>query len=491
MARKISSALPALVGSVAASLAILGDTPAPPVDAETVQRLLHRIEELEKKVSQLEHPQTATAPSTPTAPDTGRVEALEQQVKVLQRQNELAGEAAKEAAKTNPVVSFSHDGFKFRDANTNYSIGLHAVLQLDSRWYLDHAGPAAGTDTFLIRRARPIIDGIVDHDFNFLVVPDFGGASGPTLFDAYLNYTYAPWLQVQGGKYKSPLGFEELMADQYLWFAERGFPTQLLPNRDVGITLHGDVAEGLLSYAAGVLNNVGDNRNSSNVDFDNRKAFEGRLFLKPFIRSETSLVRNLGFGVAGNVGDLIGANGLPNNNGFTTDGQQAIFTYLTGAGTAAAPNVTANGRTWHLAPQAYWQWENFGLLGEYTISSQQLAKTAGPATSYLTPQNSGWQLLGTWALTGESESSSGLRPRHPFNPAENHWGAFELAVRYEQIHFDKTIFAAGFADPAKSASDASSYGIGLNWILTRNIKAAVDFHYTDFTGGKASPVKSV
>lgn len=471
---------------MAVSLAALGDVTTP-VDRETVERLLKRIEELERKVEQLEHPQGGPA----RAASAGRIDSLEQEFKTLQRQNEIAGEAAAEAARNAPAVSIGPDGFRLRDAQTNNVIGLHAVLQLDSRWYVDHRGPFATSDTFLIRRARPIIDGTLDRDFSFLFVPDFGGSGAPTIFDAYANDSFAPWLQLQAGKFKSPLGFEELITDQYLWFAERGFPTQLIPNRDVGFMLHGDIGDGLLSYSAGALNNVGDNRNSSNIAFDNRKAFEGRLFARPFIDTGADWLKGLGLGVGGAVGDLIGANGLPNNNGFTTDGQQPIFSYYTGAGASASTaNVTANGRAWRLAPQGYWHAGPLSLLGEYTISSQDLALKAGGPVSSLTPQNTGWQLLGVWVLTGEDASNQGVRPRHNFNLADNHWGAFELALRYEQLHIDKAIFAEGFADPAKSVSDATSYGVGLNWLLNRNIKAMADFHYTDFTGGKAALVTS-
>ncbi len=84
------------------------------------------------------------------------------------------------------------------------------------------------------------------------------------------------------GKFKSPIGLEQLQADASLPFNERSLVTDLVPNRDVGVQLWGEVSGGLLSYALGIFNGVGDARNSSNVDFDDTKAFEGRLFLQPF-----------------------------------------------------------------------------------------------------------------------------------------------------------------------------------------------------------------
>ncbi len=40
-----------------------------------------------------------------------------------------------------------------------------------------------------------------------------------------------------------------------------------------------------------------------------------------------------------------------------------------------------------------------------------------------------------------------------------------------------------FADPAMSASAASSWGVGLNWYLNKNVKFNFDYEQTDFDGG--------
>jgi len=94
--------------------------------------------------------------------------------------------------------------FSFGSADGNFAINLRGVLQLDSRTFFKDGG-IKGNDGFLLRRARPIIEGTVFRDFDFVFIPDFGGST-PQIFDAYLNYRYSRGLQAQLGKFKSPVG---------------------------------------------------------------------------------------------------------------------------------------------------------------------------------------------------------------------------------------------------------------------------------------------
>ncbi len=68
-----------------------------------------------------------------------------------------------------------------------------------------------------------------------------------------------------------------------------------MPNRDLGFELHGDIAGGVLSYAAGIFNGVGDARNSSNIGFQDNREFDGRLFVQPFKGTELGRTAKSGF----------------------------------------------------------------------------------------------------------------------------------------------------------------------------------------------------
>ena len=158
-----------------------------------------------------------------------RIDELEQKVKILERNRELDGEAVKEAAKTTPVITAGAGGFSFRSGDTNFVITLHGLLQADSRtFFADHG--IKGNDGFLLRRARPILQGTVYRDFDFLFVPDFGGST-VQIQDAYLNYRFRPELQLEAGKFKSPVGLEQLQSDTATPFNERSLATDLVQSR--------------------------------------------------------------------------------------------------------------------------------------------------------------------------------------------------------------------------------------------------------------------
>src|SRR5258706_163601 len=212
-----------------------------------------------------------------------KLEDLDQKYRALERR--LEGEPDKAAAKTKPApaLSIGENGFAMQSADTNFVLKLKGLLHVDSRTYVDDGG-IKGNDTLLIRRARPILEGILFRDFDFRLQFDFGGSSAPTLRDAYLNYRYSDEFQLRVGKYKAPVGLEQLLSDSGTMFIERSLVSDITPSRDVGVQFHGKALDGMVNYAAGVFNGLGDGRSSSNVDTDDEKSFAGRLFVFPLQR---------------------------------------------------------------------------------------------------------------------------------------------------------------------------------------------------------------
>ncbi|MBC8003632.1 MAG: porin, partial [Opitutaceae bacterium] len=299
---------------------------------------------------------------------------------------------------------------------------------------------------------------------------DFGGSS-VQIVDAYLNYRYRPWLQLRAGKFKSPVGLEYLQADPVTHFTERSLVSSLVPGRDIGFQLWGDVLDGRVSYAAGVFNGVGDARNSANADFEDHRELAGRVFLQPFKTSDTAALKGIGFGLGGSWGNVSSnATGLPNNSGYATDGQQQFFSYTNG--------VVAAGDHWHLSPQGYYFVGPFSLLAEFVLSGQEVRRSA--LTTDLI--HKAWQVVAGWVLTGEDAAFTGVTPRKPFNLAEGGWGAFQIVGRFGELDIDNDTFPA-FANPAASASHAQAWAVGLNWFLNKNIRASTSFSRTTFSGG--------
>jgi phosphate-selective porin OprO/OprP len=448
---------------------------------DEIKALRKQIEELEKKVKRLEE---KANPPEPKA----RIDELDQKVKVIERNRELDQEAAEAKVKENPKLVIGADGFGLSSADDQFKLQLKGVLQVDSRTFFGDSG-IRGNDGFLLRRARPILQGTLWGDLDFLFVPDFGGTGNPQIFDAYANYRYRPELQLRAGKFKSPVGLEQLMADVDILFNERSLVTDLVPNRDIGVQLHGEVLEGAFSYAVGIFNGVGDARNSSNFDFEDDKAFEGRVFFQPFKKVNAPALQGFGFGLSGSYEDIQGTNitALPSTtggtlSGYTTDGQQQFFAY----NPASNAVVVADGPHWRLSPQGYYYYGPFGFLGEYIISNQRVSRsvTAPFASAHL--DNRAWQVSGSWILTGEDAAyKGGVNPRRPFKPSQGGWGAWQLVARYEQLDLDEAAFPL-FANPNTSARSAAAWSVGLSWYLNRNVAVKTSFSHTDFTGGGGS-----
>lgn len=396
-----------------------------------------------------------------------QIQELDQKLRILERKLELDKETSETTAKAQPVLSIGAKGVSMSSGDGNFQFRLKGYLQADSRWFIHDDGNATA-DTFLIRRARPIFEGTFFKKFEFRIMPDLAPSS-VTLEDAYINYKIRPELQIQAGKFKAPVGLERLQSATSLSFAERGFPTGLLPNRDLGVQVHGSLVKSTIDYAVGAFNGTADG-GSLVTDTDSGKDVAVRLFSHPFRNQSNSWARGFGVGAAATYGNHKGA---PRQ--YVTPGQQSFFTWAAG--------VENDGGVWRFSPQAYYYVGPFGFLAEYASSSHEVSLGAEKATV----RNDAWQVLATWVLTGEEASYRGVTPRHPLDFSSGHFGAFELAARYGELDVDNDVFPI-FGNPDTRASRARTVGVGLNWYLNSNVKVATDYAYTTFTGGGDGPV---
>jgi phosphate-selective porin OprO/OprP len=408
------------------------------------------------------------------------IRALEQKILVLERKQEIKDEDAAAAAKTAPKVSITDKGFTLSSADNANSFKLRGLVQFDSRIFLDDNGIL--NNTFLLRRARLIAEGTFAKNYTFQIVPEFGGGSGTaasafTVLDANLGVTINKELQFKFGKFKEPVGLELLASDSWTFFNERSLVTNLVPNRDVGIQASGDLFNGTVNYSAGIFNGVADAASSTNADFDNDKDVAGRLFVSPFRNDASSPVQGLSFGVAGTFGRQKGASGR--TAGYKTDGQQTFFSY--------AANTIADGESWRVSPQFDYRNGSFGAIGEYVLSTVNVRPSATGAKAEL--QNKAWQLSAGYVLTGEDSSATGVVPKQNFDFANGTWGAFEVAARFADLKIDDKAFPL-FASVATNADEASTFGLGLNWYLSKAVRVTFDYYQTNFDFAPGAPLIS-
>jgi phosphate-selective porin OprO and OprP len=426
-------------------------------------------------------PQTTGAlPGSPSTAIQGSTAAVSQRAATASEAPGLVTAGSVKAGAT---------GFSFASEDSANVIRFRGNFAFDGRWFPDHVDPVSA-DTFLFRKVRPIIEGTIDNDYDFRFMPEFGGGKS-VILDAFVTARIAPGLAVQAGKFKGPVGLERLQPDQYNRFMELGLPSDLVPNRDLGVEIGGDFLGGTFGYAVGEFVGVADGTSSdanANPDADSndgKKDTEGRLFTQPFVNSGIRGLRGLGFGIAGTH---VRTEGSPTNTlltSYKTTGQNTFFSYRSGT-----TGTYADGNRTRWTPQAYYFVGPFGALAEYVESEQDVSRQLSTTSKRSGKvDNSAYQLLLSYFLTGENSTYNSFTPKSTFHFGRPGWGALEVVARYSELRIDDAAFDGGaqsFADPNASARRARAAGVGLNWWLNANVKWVLDYEVTRFDGGAAN-----
>ena len=427
-------------------------------------------------------PQTAGAlPGAPSTAVQGATAAVSQRASTA---DQAPGLLTAGSVKAGPA------GFSFASADNSNVIRFRGNLAVDGRWFMDNSTPETA-DTFLLRKARPYIEGTIDDDYDFRFMPDFSGGK-TIILDAFMTARILPWLAVQAGKFKGPVGLERLQPDQYNSFMELGLPSDLVPNRDLGVEIGGDILGGTFGYAIGEFDGVTDGNSTdsnSNPDADSndgKKDTEGRLFTQPFINSGIYALRGFGLGIAGTYVQAVGSATNTLLASYKTTGQNTFFSYRTGT-----TGTYADGRRERWSPQAYYYVGPFGALAEYVESDQEVARQLS-ATKLRTGtvDNSSYQISLSYFLTGEKATYNSITPLTNFKLGSGGGlGAWQLVARFSELKIDTAAFTDGalsFADPTASPRNARATGVGVNWWLNANVKWVLDYEWTQFEGGAAN-----
>lgn len=440
---------------------------AAPMSAAEAEALRNEVEELRFRQKQLELRLDARTPPPPTPlPSPGR---------------EAPPPPTPDSI--GPRFHFGRDGFAFGTADGKNELRFHAVFHFDAHVYFGDKQPAP--DTFFIRRARPFIDGTLWGILDFRLMPELAPGQ-PAVLDAYAELRPRPWLRFRGGKFRSPFGLEFLERDSGIALVERSLATDLIPFRDYGLMVLGDIAGGAFEYQIAILNGAADMGNGPDTALQSAKDYVGRIFFRPLKPIKRAAISDLGFGIAASYGNPQGTATAPGLATYKTTSLVPMFTYLPAVAAipstmaAATPAALAAGLRWRVSPQLEWYIGPFALLAEYVLSSQRVRH----ADTFEQLQHHAWNLTARFVLTLERASSDRINPRHPVD--FQHWnlGAWELTARYSELRFDPNSFPT-FADPSVSVRNARELGVGLNWHLTGYTKLMWAFERSDFVGGAA------
>jgi phosphate-selective porin OprO/OprP len=372
---------------------------------------------------------------------------------------------AKQTESGPPIVSAGEDGFVIQSPSGDYRLQFGVLLQVDGRFDPGDDDREL-VDTFALRRVRPQLRGRIAQRFEFFLNPDFAGGT-LVLQDAYVDTRFSPAFIVRLGKGKTPFGLERLTSAGTLVFVERGLPTLLVPNRDVGVQVFGEIPGGIVSYAAAVLNGVADG-GSGDVDTNDGKDLVGRIVIRPFgpastIADKPRPASGLTIAVAGTTGNQTGTLA-------TIRTPSLLRTFLSYAG------ATADGRLNRYSPQASYYFKRLGAIAEYVHTNVPMRK----ATVRREISHEAWQIAGSFVLTrGDSVTEGGVRPLHNFDFGNGHLGALQVAARYHALFADEQVVALGLAT-AGSSREAKAWTLGLNWYLNPNFRYLLNFERIDF-----------
>lgn len=531
---------------IAAVLAALTAMAAPAADGMSQQQLM---EMMERRFRQMEKKLEATQEkleSTQSAQQAtqAKLEAAETRLKTTESRlaefetgkNVKSGPAlAAGTAEKKPMpvvaaptgtVQADENGFKITSSNGDYQLRFNALVQADQDIFMNTKGVTINTgvsavadndrnndDRLWVRRARPIFSGTLFKYTDFYLQPDFGQGQ-VRLFDAYLDIHYLDWLGLTVGKQRSLLGgIEQLKSSATLFSMEQGYSTMMAPNREIGLMLHGEFSapgqshkytnhisfNDWFAYQIGLFSGTADNTSpglnpvtatnfSTETSTIGNKGVEARIFVHPFQGSGIAPLEGLGVGIAGGYDNPDNQTTLP---AMVSVGQNPIFTY--------AQTIGANGTRTRIHPQAYWFWGPFGVLGDWTQTTQTLTSNLqpsgpGPVSQSITQNNQAGQIQLSYNLTGEKNGFGALKPDKSFDPfGSGGWGALQIVGRWSGLYMDSSVFnvaasAAGqtnysFADPRVSVQQANTWSIGLNWLLNNNVKITTEYDQTNFVGG--------
>ncbi len=366
------------------------------------------------------------------------------------------------------------DAFFVQSEDGSSRLKVGGFIQFDGRYFIgDDNDPHV--DQFAFRSIRPDLNGTLFDHYDFRILPDFAGGK-LVLQEAYTDIRYSNAFKIRVGKFKVPFGLERLQLEVATTFTERGLPTQVAPNRDLGVQIFGELADSIVEYQVGVFNGVADGQ-SGDGDVSDDKELAARVFVKPFVTTAGPL-RGLGVGGAVTYGDKLGTLASPDVALFKTQGQNTFFSYK--VGTTLADTAIADGDHFRATVQGYYYVGPVGILAEWVRSRQKVAING----NHERVEVKAWQALAQWVITGEDATFKSVTPRHPFDPAKGQWGAFDVAARIGELTLPGAeVYPLGLADPTKSANQAWSATGGVDWFLNHNIRIALDYDHVWYNRG--------
>lgn len=449
--------------------------------SEREKELLNRIEELEKRLWQLETDLRETKAAPPKAPAelTSRVADVEKKVEVgLAKMGDVEEQVKKiEPVEVKPDTFrvFWKEGLNLETADSAFKMKIGGRIHFDSAFtsgddeLVEDVG--ALKDGVEFRRARIALSGSIYDKVEFKTQYDFAGGSfkytddkdkvssftgGQAKWkDVYLGVTKLPVVgNIRLGQFHEPFGLEEMTSSNYNPFMERALTTAFVPSRNSGLMFHNSELGDRMTWAVGVFkdsDDVGDRIS------DGEYNFTARVTGTPWYEDKGRKLLHLGAAYS---------HRNPNDD-------KVRF--------RERPEV-------HISPR-YVDTADIKDLDDMNLFGAEAALVAGPFSlqgEYMSanvntvdgtdPMFSGFYAMASYFLTGENRAYKGglfsrVKPKKNFGAGGP--GAWEVAARYS--HLDLT-------DEEVEGGELDDVTVGLNWYLNPNTRFMFNYVHADLDG---------
>ncbi len=392
----------------------------------------------------------SSEPPNPATPQSGAVSIKGGATRALNLSGAAAPSQSKAEDKAAPLAGWDKDmGRAFlRSADGSFETFITGYAQLDYHGYQAGNVPP---DTFLVRRARLIVEGKLERYFDYRIEGDFSDTTSTILRDFYVRVHRFDELQLSFGQVRVPISQEEIRQDANQDFVERSLVNGLVPSRSPGMMASGVIGKGVFEYQVGAFNAKGllaQNNNSTP---------EGALRLRfaPWKNSKDFWTRGIAFGGAYTQGRSLGGTSVRGQT------ESRSFTFFT-PDTVNGQINRANGEfTWLLGRAAF--------RTEYVQTSQE-RKNLGPGGTTLPGVVAkGTMAQFTYLLTGETKPDAGaVVSRNNLFGEQNGkpgFGAWELKLRYSNLQI---------SDATAKSNRGETVFFGVNWYLNRYVRHLLD-----------------
>ena len=438
----------------------------------------------------------------------------------------FSGEASPQALEKPPIAGWN-EGFFLRDPGDNFRLYPRGRIHLDF-----HSFPGApvapasegGVDMmprFFARRMRLELSGQALRRWTFTLGVDFSttlsnangrsavlvgdgndssaatryapveaASTAATLANVFVNYSLCPCFNILVGQQQTPFSMENRTINNVTTFMERHMPIRsfvLSSDKEIGLTLWGDLLDRRLSYEVGVY--AGDGQNRPQIDA--YPDFAGRVFTRPLL-GEDSPIERLQIGVSGRVGErdpaFVGYDHPAITTGqgwslwkpeYTDSRGRPIHVLPSGLQTQVGGELRLPISVFEVRGEAYYVGNDTreAVGGAQLTSTERLGRMSG----------AGWYLqLSAWPW-GDAfvNGDPGLWRPYAVDPArepQRPKKGLEVAAVVGGVHADYQGAArGGAADPNTQSTQTGSkidileYGFAINYWYTQLIRASVNY----------------